>query len=255
MIERLLYQKIDLNNFPPSSYLKYLFLGIIKLDNNPAFESEAAIWLDQKGLTHIYAYVHPNEETWFSQFCQLLNTQEFAPFISSIEIKGPDMGTNKTRLFDLYELLTNTEIQFTHLTEFEIEQTQNYHQNISVITYNDFFDDNGAGGKILDKMPNLLSLTLPSTPNFDFFNRSHHPLQSLSLQAGYDHQGFISHLAHASCFPQLEYLEWTNGPGLPMIASYVPLAHFEQLQKSSFYDFKEINIHKFQTISSSKEII
>ncbi len=215
---------------PLTSRVKHFFLGIMYLDKNPAFDSEAAAWIDENNLIHVYAYIHINEETWQHQFYNLINNKEYAPYISTIEIKGTDQGTKGTRLFDLSELLKDNNTQFMNLTSFEVEQTSTRHKNISMITCNDFYDENGAGGKILDKMPNLTTLTLPSAPTPSFFERKSHPLQFLNLQAGYDHQGFINRLAHSTTFPLLRELEWTDGPGLPLLTSCVPAEHFELLR-------------------------
>lgn len=236
----------------PHPDVKYLILGILKLDCNPAFDSEVAAWLDQDNLVNIYAYIDPEEESWISQFFNLINIKEFAPLISSIEIKGPDKGTNGTRLFDLSELLNKTDVQFTNLKDFEIEQTSILHKNITLVTYDDYFEDNGAGGKILDKMPNLESLILPSAPDASFFERENHPLSNLVLQAGYEHQGFISRLSSAKCFPQLQYLEWTDGPGRPRFTSCVPYNHFKKLEHSPNYDFKTLILNSYHSSWNTK---
>lgn len=239
----------------PHPDIKYLILGILRLDCNPAFDSEVAAWLDNNNLVNIYAYIHPEEEVWMSQLFNLLNTTEFAPLISSIEIKGPDKGTNGTRLFDLGELLKNKDTQFIHLTEFEVEQTSILHENITMVTYDDYYDDNGAGGRILDKMPNLKSLILPSAPNPDFFNRKEHPLNYLSLQAGYEHQGFISKLSNSKSFPDLIHFEWTDGPGKPRFTSCVPYNQIQKLEYSPFFNFTTFNINSFHTSWNKKPTI
>ncbi len=200
--------------------------------------------LENDNLIRIYAYIFPHEETWQHQFFNLINSSAFAPYISSIEIKGPDMGTNGTRLFDLSEMLKDPDTQFFNLVEFEVEQTSPLHHNITMVSYDDFYDENGAAGRILDKMPNLKSLILPSAPSPNFFQRDSHPLEFLSLQAGYDHQGFLSRLAHSTCFPQLKHLEWTDGPGLPIITSYVPQEHIRTIRNQSKFhlDIQETNL-------------
>ena len=230
----------------PHPDIKHLVLGILKLDCNPAFNSEVAAWLDNDLLVNIYAYIHPEEETWISQFFNLLNSKKFAPLISSLEIKGPDKGTNGTRLYDLGDLLKDTSTQFTHLKEFEVEQTSILHEHITMVSYDDFYDDNGAGGRILDKMPNLSSLILPSAPNSDFFDRPKaHPLFNLSLQAGYEHQGFIAKLANSSCFPKLKHFEWTDGPGKPRFTSCVPSNQFKKLEHSTYFNFSTFNVNSY----------
>ncbi len=248
MLSSKIKHKITRKNLPSLPYIKQLILGILYLDKNPAFDSEAACWLDANNGVQIYAYIHPEEETWQHQFFNLIRSKEFAPFISAIEIKGPDLGTNGTRLYDLSELLKDTDTQFTHLFDFEIEQTSPSHENITMVTCDDFYEDNGAGGKILDKMPNLISLTLPSAPSPTFFERDFHPLEHLSLQAGYDHQGFISRLAHSDCFPNLKTLEWTDGPGMPLITTCTPKSHLDMLSQK-----KNIQI-EYQTLHESRDL-
>ncbi len=227
----------------PHPYIKYLQSALIQLDQNPSYDSEVAVWLDNNNLLQIFAYIHPEEEAWMYRFCQLLNKKEFAPLISSIEIKGPDQGIDETRLYDFTTLLNKPEIVFSNLIEFEVEQTLSIHKNIIMITNDDFYEENGAGGKILDKMPNLLSLTLPSAPSPCFFDREFHPIQHLNIQAGYDHHGFLSHLSKAKCFPNLKSLEWTNGPGMAL-TSHAPQSHIEQVKKSKTIQLIEFKINQ-----------
>lgn len=237
--------QLSLQEPPVNSQVKYLMLGLLELDGNPAFDSEISAWIDTDGYLQIYAFIYAEEESWIEQFFGLINTVEFAPLISSLEIKGPDIGVNGTRLYDLEPLLKDESIVFSVLKEFEIEQTSILHQNITLISYNDYYSDNGAGGKILDKMPLLEVLTLPSAPNISFFERTSHPLQYLSLQAGMEHQQFVQNLAKTTCFPHLKHFEWTDGPGFPRFTSSVPSRYIHELKNAPQYNFETFEINKY----------
>jgi len=165
--------------------------------------------------------------------------------VSSFEIKAKDVGSNGTRTFGLEELLKDDKIVFENMKEFEVEQTQHFHENISVVTFQDYNEDNGAGGKILNKMPNLEILSLPSAPNADFFNRAKHPLTHLSLQAGYEHEGFVAKLADSKNFPNLSSFEWTDGPGKPRFTSCIPTKHYTKLKHSANYNFKSLVFNSY----------
>lgn len=119
------------------------------------------------------------------------------------------------------------------------------HENITIVTYGDYYSDNGAGGKILNKMPRLTSLTLPSAPATSFFERNAHPLEHLSLQAGFEHQQFIRNLAEAKCFPALKHFEWTDGPGIPRFTSCVPSKFVEKLKQAPQHHFETLHINKY----------
>jgi hypothetical protein len=75
--------------------------------------------------------------------------------------------------------------------------------NRKIVTFNDSYDENGGLALLLDKCPNLETLTAPSAPSSAFFEREKHGLKALHLQAGFDHQGFISLLGQSTCFPTL----------------------------------------------------
>lgn len=234
-------------NKPPridSKTAKELLLEVAKWDSDPTFDSEVAAWLGADGI-HIYIYAHPNEETWMNQVFGKLNTVKFAPLIAGMEIKGPDIGEKGTRLYDLSNLLCDDTVVFSRMEEFEVEQTAKHHRNVSLQSYDDYYNDSGAGGRILDKMPQLKSLTLPAAPSPSFFERKHHPLEHLSLQAGYEHEGFIGHLAKAECFPALRHFEWMDGPGRPRFTSCVPPQHIRQLKHSFYFDFLTFKVNGF----------
>jgi hypothetical protein len=70
------------------------------------------------------------------------------------------------------------------------------------------YEEAGVLGRLLRKAPSLDSLIVPSAPDVTFFELERHPLRFLSVDAGYDTQGFIGNLADSSCFPQLQRLEF-----------------------------------------------
>ncbi len=198
------------------------------LDENPAFNSECSIWKNGH-LMYVYAYVHIEEETWFSQFCRLLNSADYAHLIGGIEIKGADEGELGNRDFDLTELLGDDGILFHNLREFEVEQTSVLHDNITTISFYNERKDNVVCKRILDKMPALRTLVIPIAPSPYFFERHQHPLEELSIQVAYEHHGFLARLAASDCFPLLDRLEWFDGKEDFGIAAQAPLEHYQLL--------------------------
>ncbi len=229
-------------HIPPTLRASELIAILNLKDRDENKKSEIAAWKDH-GMVHIYIYLDPEEEDWFQGICDIINTHEYAPVIGSIEIKGPDAGINDVRIYDLTQLLIKEDVKFSNLHTFEVEQNSGHYRNVITITYGGFFDDNGAAGMLLDKMPALKILTLPSAPTANFVDRENHPLEELSVQGGLDHQGFICKLASSSCFPKLKVFEWTDGPREFGFPARVPIAHFKRLLKSSHLNLDVVHLN------------
>ncbi|MDF1743923.1 MAG: hypothetical protein P1V19_09510, partial [Gimesia sp.] len=135
----------------------------------------------------------------------VLARSDVAPHIRSLIFRCPDTGANGTRSWDLEPML-ETEVSFTNLELFTIQQNQPGDHNCSIIASD--FEEDGVLSKLLKQSPNLVELTIPSAPDENFFEMGERPIQFLSVDAGYDTQGFISNLAKSSCFPDLSCLEW-----------------------------------------------
>ncbi|MCY1461986.1 hypothetical protein D9M71_797080 [compost metagenome] len=78
-------------------------------------------------------------------------------------------------------------------------------------------------------------MVTPSAPDEAFFAVKHHPLRFLSVDSGYDHQGFIERLSSTQCFPQLATLEFGeyNEPYMDDFSSRcTPLSAYRRLFQS-----------------------
>ena len=135
----------------------------------------------------------------------VLAQSDVAPHIRSLILRCPDAGANRTRSWDLEPML-ETEVSFSNLELFSIQLNQPGEHNCSIIGSD--FEEDGVLSKLLKQSPNLVELTIPSAPDENFFEMGERPIQFLSVDAGYDTQGFISNLAKSSCFPDLSSLEW-----------------------------------------------
>lgn len=138
----------------------------------------------------------------------LLNTlanPEIAARVRSLILRGPDEGANGTKNWDIEPLLA-TKASFPELETFAIQLNRPADHNRSVVAAD--HEEHGVLARLLTKAPRLQELTVPSAPNSSFFETGHRPLRFLSVDAGYDTQNFISHLAGSTCFPELRTLEW-----------------------------------------------
>jgi hypothetical protein len=141
-------------------------------------------------------------------FCDLLDTlvePGVASSVASIQLRGPDEGANGTRNWDLSTIAENA-VTFPKLGSLCVEQTKPTDHNRTIVAST--YDEDGVLAKILRKAPALKVLVTPSAPNADFFRVGSRPIEYLSVDAGYDHQGFIANLARSSCFPQLRSFEF-----------------------------------------------
>lgn len=191
--------------------------GLIKIDfsGNPAGESEA-----------------------FNRLLQTIIHSDVSPLIKSIRLSAPDEGANGTRTWDFSSIVDSAAV-FPNLTSFYVEGTQPEHHNRSVISGN-FYEEDGMVARLIRKMPHLLSLSIPSAPDQDFFRMAPHPLRRLVVQAGYDTQNFILNLSQSSCFPDLYHLDFTDYQET-YVADYVanctPFSHYRELFLSPVFDY------------------
>lgn len=152
-------------------------------------------------------------ETPFRALCQLLRQPEQSRRLTSLMIRGPDRGANGTRDWHLSLLLEDLDegeprVLYPLLHTLSVDRTHPGDHNQSVL--GDMGDEAGVLGRILDRAPQLRRLTVPSAPAPNFFDRPSHPLVELSVQAGYDTQGFVRELARSRCFTALTRLEYED---------------------------------------------
>lgn len=125
----------------------------------------------------------------FNQLCACLVLPEVAAALASLSLRSPnDVGANGTRNWDL-SALADADVVYPNLGAFAVEQARPGDHNRTRIAAD--YDEAGVLGRLLWKAPALHALTVPSAPDRSFFEPGAHPLRYLSVDAGYDTQGFI----------------------------------------------------------------
>lgn len=145
----------------------------------------------------------------FNESCldlfKTLARPNIAPHVRSLILLGPDEGANGTHNWNLEPLLAH-DATFSQLESFSIQQDRPGDHNRTIV--GDVYEEAGVLGRLLAKFVSLRELTVPSAPQANFFNVGPRPLRYLSVDAGYDTQGFIRNLACSSTFRDLTCLEW-----------------------------------------------
>lgn len=155
-------------------------------------------------LVELDFYGEPFSEAYL-ELLELLSKPNVAASVRSLSFRGPDAGANGTTNWDIEPLLEK-DATFPHLEYFAIQLTQPSDHNHSIVGAS--FDENGVLARLLRRAPQIRSMTIPSAPNSNFFDEGTRPLRFLSVDAGYDTQGFIGGLADSQSFPELKCLEW-----------------------------------------------
>jgi hypothetical protein len=170
-------------------------------------EIDRLYFAEVQGLLHVefYGQVWDEPGEPFALLLDLLCDVEVAASLRALSFRGPDEGANGTRNWDFTRLLA-TDTTFPNLTSLYVEPTQPEHHNHSIIA--EVYEEEGMIGRLLDRMPALQSLTVPSAPDASFFTRGVRPLNRLRVESGYDHQDFIRNLSRSTCFPELVVLDF-----------------------------------------------
>jgi hypothetical protein len=163
--------------------------------------------LSTSAVTCTWISPGPPFEESYQELCATLAKAEAASVLGSLSLRSSaDEGSNGTRNWDLSSLVEPAR-SFPSLRSFSVEQNGPGDHNRIVI--GDTYYEAGVLGKLMRKAPSLDALTVPSAPDATFFTlNNHHPLRLLSVNSGYDTQGFIGNLANSSCFPGLRALEF-----------------------------------------------
>lgn len=173
-----------------------------------------------------------HEEEAFAHMLQFLTVQENANYILSLTFDGPDEGENGTSCWD-FRQLANSPVIFPNLKSFRVKLTDPGDHNQQIIGENYGLEENGMIGGLLQKMPALEQLTIPSAPDKTFFQTGPSPLFKLVMQTGYDHQHFIDNLAASDNFPKLMWLDFTDHqhcyPGPADLSAYTPFESYKKL--------------------------
>jgi hypothetical protein len=108
--------------------------------------------------------------------------------------------------------------------------------------------------RILAKAPVLKVLVTPSAPNAAFFQVGPCAIEHLSVDTGYDHQGFIANLARSSYFPMLKSFEFGEYHETYMddfSAHLTPFADYRQLFASAV--FAPVRVFQWRNPACSPE--
>jgi hypothetical protein len=158
------------------------------------------------GSGFIQLYISVNWATDSEVIFKVIANSECSAIIKSIRFIHKGGQTNGTVELYFNELLSYN--SFPNLTFF---YTQHFSEDGSLIaSFRGNYDEDGLGGKILDFMPNVKVLNLVSAPDDTFFNREHHPVETLEVRAGYENNKFIENLTDSKCFPNLKHFSYQD---------------------------------------------
>jgi hypothetical protein len=179
------------------------------IETRAAPDSDAS-FIDRLGVIVVgnLAYLDFYGDPFGESFSDLLTTivsPDIANAIASLDLRGPDTGSNVTRNWDLTTIAAASS-SFPNLRRLSIEQTKPADHNRTIVAQD--YEEDGILAKVLARAPALEVLVTPSAPNADFFRVGYRPLSFLSADTGYDHQGFIVNLAESTCFPKLQSFEF-----------------------------------------------
>lgn len=166
----------------------------------------------------------------FCRFLDFLSEQQNADKIISLHFGGSDVGANGTKSW-MFNRLVNADVTFPNLKTFSIRLTDLGDHNQSIIDCDFSMEESGMVAKLVLKMPNLENLIIPSAPDKSFFEIGKHPLSSLKVQAGYDHQNFIENLSESDNFYQLSVLDYTE---------VIDIFDKKEEEYTSFENFKKL---------------
>jgi hypothetical protein len=180
------------------------------VDNEEPFRLEYStrIYFFQSGGHYDVKFFGESYELGFGELLDLLSKPDNAAQIIGLSFDGPDAGANGSTSWDFSRII-NDNVTFPNLLAFKVKLTDLGDHNQSIIDGH-YLLENGMVAKLLAKMPNLETLVIPSAPDHPFFEIGEHPLREFTLQAGYDHQNFISNLAGSSNFKSLVFLDYTE---------------------------------------------
>lgn len=136
---------------------------------------------------------------------RLVSDPVIAPCLHSIKLDGhEDRGRANGTLEIELNHLAESEVGYPRLIDFETERGG------GIILTGHIYDEDGVTARFLKKCPQLRRLAIPSAPDDTFFRFVSHPLQELTVYAGYDHQKFVKNLASSTCFGALRILKYQD---------------------------------------------
>lgn len=157
------------------------------------------------GLLHVDFFGCPLLDAPVSELFEILSRRDVADKLASLVLRSPDAGANGTCNWDLTRLV-ETDTVYPCLQLLSIQQNGPSDHNRMIVAA--VYEEAGVLGRILQKAPVLDALITPSAPDESFFSVRNHPLRYLNVDAGYDTQNFIAHLAESESFPGLRSFEF-----------------------------------------------
>lgn len=170
----------------------------------------------------------------FCALLDLLSEQKYADKVVSLIFDSPDEGANGINDWNFTRLI-NTDVNFPNLEEFKVKLTELGDHNASLINYD---DEDSVITKLVTKMPSLVHLVIPSTPDDTFFSIVHRSLQTMVVQASWGSQNFLGCLAKSQHFPalySLDYAEPLNTFGDLAQDNYTSVETYKQLFTSPLF--------------------
>ena len=159
------------------------------LGNGLAIEYFGEVWQDGDG------------SAW-SVVQQTLSNSTIAKRLTSLRITGPDEGANGSRTHDFDELL-ESKTSFPELLELYIRPT-------GVSDHNFVGIEDGQNASLIALCPNLEALTLPQSPEPDFFKIQLKQLRYARFGMAWQTFGFIRNMALHHNMPDLRVLDFTD---------------------------------------------
>ncbi|MCL1991995.1 MAG: hypothetical protein FWG66_03495, partial [Spirochaetes bacterium] len=200
--------------FPAGGLFDISFYGV-GYDQNP----------DVKAKDQGYDYNFP-----FCALLDLLCEPANAEKLVSLRFDGADEGANGINGWD-FTRLVESGVSFPNLKSFEVKLTEAGDHNMSIIDSGGSMAEDGMVAKLLEKMPALETLAVPSAPDESFFAIGKHPLVKLTVQAGDNPQDFIENLAGADNFFQLRAFDFADLPDIVTMGDPALLVPFEAYEK------------------------
>jgi hypothetical protein len=165
------------------------------------YQGEYALWFDDDTTISI-----------LQDLCQILVSPDVARRLRSFTYRtDADLAANGTYDYNIDPLVDGVQ-QFPNLMRVSLDQgdgEQGYKILNSPASGEDWHEA-GVLARLLAKAPSLADLVTPVPPDVSFFQGSQHSLQSLDVDAGFDHVDFIRNLAACSRFPNLRKLVFTD---------------------------------------------
>jgi hypothetical protein len=165
------------------------------------YQGEYELWFDDETTISI-----------LHDLCQLLAHPDVANRLRSFTyLTDAALAANGTYDYNI-DPLVDGEQPFPKLIRLSLDQGDGEHgyKILNSPQSGEDWHEAGVLARLLAKATSLVDLMTPVPPDSSFFQGSQHPLQSLDVDAGFDHVDFIRNLAACSRFPNLRQIVFTD---------------------------------------------